>query len=420
MKKWMKRSLIALVLLAVAVAVIIAKLQPLPVEAVKAERTDVVATATEKGKLISADMVTVYSDVPGKVKSVKAAAGDLIKKGTVLTVIDTADIKSQIAQLSGELKAVRGLEQSSQTRFDDLQTEQQVLALEQAKNNLQLAQDTYQRNQMLFDEGAVTQVELTQAKADLDSKAKAVAQAQTALAQTTYNKTESGKQKQGAALQYQGQKESIQAKINYLKTQLNKCQITAPSAGMILNKKIEPGDYVAPGTGLFTLGTPDRMVIETYFESKDLAAVKKGDKATISFKTAGADEKVTGTIHKIARIAEEKESALGVLEDKVRVEIMPGQKPTGIELIPGITADVELVTQQARNVPALPPDAVFSSGGYDFGWVISGDTAKTTAVTTGIEGDDLVEIKSGLTGGEKVILDPHQTGLKEGIKVTVK
>ena len=417
MKKWLKLSLWGLGLLIVIGMLVYSKFQPVVVQTVQATTWDVVVTVEEKGKVVNQNNIDISSDIQGKVISIGAEVGDTVNTKTVLLKVDTRDLKAQIAQLKGELKAIQGTQTATAGDPNQNQIKQQQNILEQANVALSLSREALKRAKQLFAEGAISNTEIEQCQADYDTKEQAFAEAQTSLTEARVELATLTRQKGGSNLQYQGQKESITAKIKYLEEQVLKANIKAPMAGIILAKNIKLGDYVNAGSLLFVLADNNNYHIETYIRSKDIANVKKDALVEVIFKAGDKDLKVLGKISKIAPVAEEQISALGISEDKIRIDIQLQTTPNGINIIPGMNADVIVTTQKATNVVNVIKDAVFNDAGNSFLWVVKDNKATLTEVEKGIEGDTLLEIKHGLQAGELVILTPHLAELKEGLKV---
>lgn len=396
-KKWLWAAIAVVVVLAIVGS---SMLKSLDVETEAAKNTDVRATVWEKGKVKSRDAVDIYSEVQGKVKEVLVDTGDKVAKGTLLAVLDVSELDSQIARLEGDLKAVEGL---SGAGAGSSQLRERRLAVEQANIAQGLAESAYKRVKELFENGAATKVELDQARADVETKRKAVAQAQASLAALTQ--------------QNSGQKESLWAQLNYLKSQKGKASIKADRDGLVFTSRVKEGDVVSPGTHLFTIGKTGQVDIETYVNNKDIAYVKQGDKVTVIFKVPGEDVKVPGAITNIAPAAEEIISSLGIAEDKIKVKVNLSETPKSINLTPGMGVDVVITTQEAKGVLAVPKETVFTDNGKEFVWSVRDGRASIIEVVTGLEGDELVEIKKGLKQNEPVLVNPHLPELKEGIKV---
>ena len=396
-KKWLWAGIGAVVVVAMAGS---SMLKSLEVEMQAAKNTDVQATVWEKGKVKSRDAVDIYCEVQGKVKQVLVDTGDKVGKGTLLAVLDVSETESQIARLEGELKAIDGL---SGPGAGNSRVREQRLAVEQAKIALGLAEEAYKRVKELFENGAATRVEVDQARGDVETKKKSVAQAQASLAALTQ--------------QNSGQKESLWAQLNYLKSQKEKASVKADRDGLVFTSKVKEGDVVSPGTHLFTVGKTGQIEIEAYVNNKDIAYVRKGDKVTVVFKVPGEDVKAQGAITNIAPAAEEIISSLGIAEDKIKLKVDLPEKPKGISLTPGMAVDVVIITQEAKGVLAVPKESVFTDKDKEFVWAARDGRAGMIEVVTGLEGDELVEVKKGLKQGDLVLTNPHLPELKEGIKV---
>jgi HlyD family secretion protein len=411
MKSIKKPLLISALVVIILIAVVFKMLTALEVVTEKVRKSVVAETVMEKGKVISQQSGDIFSEVQGKISALYVDEGDLVKKGTVLALIEVTDIDSQISQLEGDLKALKGSERVSQAQTGSSYITQQQLAWERAVSDYELAKTTYQRNKDLYAEGAVTLSELEVSKTDMDGKKKAVDQANVALSSAK-------KQNQGSSMQFQGQKQSMEARLKYLKSLKGKANIVATKDDMIYKKDIKVGDFVSPGTKLFTLGNTGKVKIEAYLISKDIAYLKVGDETKVIFKLPGEDVEEKGVITKIAPSAEEKVSALGVLEDRVKITIELQAQPKKINITPGTSVDVTMTTQKtAVAVIAVPKDAVFTDNEKDFVWLDQDGTATLVNIVTGIEGDELIEVKKGLSDGMFVLLNPHQEGLKEGLKI---
>lgn len=405
--KWFWVGLGGLLVLALVIS---SAFKSVEAETYEVKKSKVISTVWEKGKVQSRDSKNIFSEVQGKVKEVRADSGDPVKKDDILAVVDVSDLEAQISRLEGELKAVEGLEQVAQSQADSSQIKSQQLAVEQARLERDLAVEAYERAKQLFEIGGVTKVELDQAKSDMESRQKAVTQAESALSALN-------KQNRGSKMQYQGQKESLLAQLDQLRTQKEKATITAGIDGVVFVKKIKEGDIVSPGVLLFTVGNKGEIDIETFVNNKDIANIKEGDRVTVVFKVPGTDIESPAMINKIAPAAEEVVSSLGIIEDKIRITVDLQERPADITITPGMTVDVVLITQKTARVLAVPKQAVFTDKTGDFVWAVRGGKAELAKVSTGTEGDDLIEIKSGLKEGDRVILNPHLPELKEGIRI---
>lgn len=406
-----KQIIIAGAVLLIGALALSTYLKAVAVEAVEVKRQAVAATVTEKGKVTAPASQEIFSEGTGKIIKIFAEEGDQIKAGNILAQLDTSDIDAQISQVEGEIKALQGGVLTS-PGVGRSQVQQQQIAVEEARTALTQAQKEYNRTSNLYQEGAATQAEFDQAQNNMEIKKKALAQAEASLKVTQ-------EQNQGTSLQYQGQKESLEAKRRSLQNQKQKNTIVSSSSGTVLNKEIKQGDYVTAGQKLFSVGDTKNLNIETYLITRDVYNVRKGDQVRVVLNTPGGKDIYTeGKIAKISPATVEKTSALGVVEEKVKVTVELIKVPQGINLFPGMEVDVDITTQKAEGVMAIPTEAIFSDKGENYVWLIQDGKAKTIQIETGIEGDVLTEIKEGLKEGAVIILNPHDPGLKENVRVT--
>lgn len=410
MKPWVRNSLIGAGILSLIGITALSQMKSVDVDLVQAKQQDVLSTVLEKGKLSNGNTQKILAEVQGKVLNVKVDEGMHVKSGTLLATIDVLELEAKLNQLRGELKAVTGSEASAKSQSGINQIKQQEVVVDQAKLAVESAQKDYQRTQALFQEGGATAVEVEDSENALKTARKSLEQAEAALASIR-------KQSQSNSLQYQGQKESLQAQIDYLASQVSKGKIYASGEGIVYSKKVENGDFVSPGSLLFTIGQSKLSQIETWINSTEMSNVKIGDGVTIVFKRPGEDLKNPGRIIKIAPVTEERTSALGLVEDRVKVTIELSGIPQEVNLTAGSTVDVQVVTSKADHVVAIPKEAVFTDAGQDYVWIARRGQAILTKIQAGLEGDLLIEVKTGIKAGDQIILDPHNTDLKEGVKV---
>jgi len=106
-------------------------------------------------------------------------------------------------------------------------------------------------------------------------------------------------------------------------------------------------------------------------------------------------------------------SELGVNQKRVTVEISLG---TTEPIRLGSDVDVEITVEKKKNVLRVPDLAVFEKEKKDCVYVIEGGKAVLREIKTGLEGEDFMEVLSGLAEGDTVILSPNDD-ITDGIKV---
>ena len=113
-----------------------------------------------------------------------------------------------------------------------------------------------------------------------------IEQARSALAQAKaqYDLVKAGPRREDID-QGRARLEQAQAALRLAQTQLSYATVYSPLTGVVLSKNIEPGEYVAPGTAVVTVGDLVHVWLRAYIEEADLGRVKVGQKAWVTTDT---------------------------------------------------------------------------------------------------------------------------------------
>ena len=207
----------------------------------------------------------------------------------------------------------------------------------------------------------------------------------------------------------QAQMKVAQATYELAKTKLGYARVTAPFAGYVTKRFLDPGAQLAANaSNLFTLMDLNRVKVSVDIMEKDVPLVAAGKKAVIEA-DALPGQQLTGTV---ARLAQAVDPATRTMEIEIVV-------PNPDRLLkPGMYATVTIVLGEHANALAVPSQAVLTDDKGDYVYVLADKTARRVPVTTGQDQDSLTEIVSGLTGTEQVITTGQQF-VKDGGPVTL-
>jgi HlyD family secretion protein len=101
-------------------------------------------------------------------------------------------------------------------------------------------------------------------------------------------------------------------------------------------------------------------------------------------------------------------SARGGVAYRIRLSIDGGQAADGGRAAPtprpGMSAVAHLKVRQASDALTVPAAAIFGSSGHDVVWVVRAGVAVQQQVNLGVQGEDLVQVLSGLQPGERVVV----------------
>lgn len=184
--------------------------------------------------------------------------------------------------------------------------------------------------------------------------------------------------------------------------------VRARFAGVIARRTHNPGDMVEPSASdpILRVIDPSRLQVVAAVAIADLARVRVGSMVRILI--PGADEPGVGRV--LARPAAVDPG--GVAAD-VRIAF-----PGATRLAAGTPVRTEIVAEERPAALAVPIEAVLTEEDESYVMVVVGDKAQKRKVTLGLKTPKQVEITTGLTSGDRVIVKGHQ-GLPEGATVAI-
>ncbi len=185
---------------------------------------------------------------------------------------------------------------------------------------------------------------------------------------------------------------SAKASLDIAKQALENTVITAPFSGTISAENISVGEMAAAGSSYVKLVNLDAVTIEINISENMVSSVTSGTPATISVASAGISE-ITGTVAAISPVAYN-----GMFTAKIHVANSDGM------LKGGMAADVGLATGIAENAVVIPTEAIIKSDDESYVYINNNGKPEKITVTTGIGDDEFIQITSGLTGGEDVVV----------------
>lgn len=205
----------------------------------------------------------------------------------------------------------------------------------------------------------------------------------------------------------------VNAKANLTQANINvgDTRIKAPISGFINKKYIEPGSILSamPATELFDIVNVSKLKLKVTVAESQVASLKVGTTVTVSA-SVYPDKKFSGKITFIAYKADES------LNFPVEIEITNN---TTKDLKAGMYGTAEFASnQQVQSMMIAPRNAFVGSVSSNQIFVVENGIAKLKKVTAGRVLGEQVEILSGLSNGEQVVVT-GQINLQNGSKVEV-
>jgi RND family efflux transporter MFP subunit len=345
------------------------------VSAVTADEAAWPASYEAVGTVRARVAATVSAKVMGYVREVQVDAGDRVHAGQSLITIDSRDLDAGLRRSQAGLNEAK----SAMSEVDS--------AISAAGAQLELAQATFRRMTDLHDKNSITEQEFDEASARLR-----MAEANVEMAQSKKSQlTEKIQQAQEAV-----------ASAEIMKSY---AEITAPFEGTVTNKMVEPGNLTAPGAPLLTIEQAGSYRLEARVEESRLPSIRTGDEVEVELDALS--ETLTARVSEIVPAVDASSRAF-----LVRINL-----PNRPNLRSGLFGRARFATGEQSAV-VVPEDAVVSRGQVRLVYAIEGGHARGRLVTLGQTRDGMVEVLSGLAGGERIV-SPASLAMTDGSPVEV-
>ena len=193
--------------------------------------------------------------------------------------------------------------------------------------------------------------------------------------------------------------ESAQVNLAQLEAKRADYTVTAPVDGTVLERPFKTGDYAAAATSLATLAQPDSLCVSVEIDELYINQVGVGQQARITF-ADGQTHEARDYDGVVSRMDDTGVSSGGVTDYSVEISLTRAE-----ELKAGMNVTVEILVAQSEDCMSVPSEAV--TGGVVR--VLRDDAREPVEVPveTGLSGDGVTEIRSGLSPEDWVIVDAY-------------
>jgi HlyD family secretion protein len=413
-----------------------------PLRTVAVTRGDVRQVLTVPGEATPARQQQLGFSASGRLVDLVVRVGDLLNQGQTLAKLDQEPLKLALAQAQADLdvkQAALDKLKAGPTATDlasaDAVVKDAQIALQNAQFNLTLAQnsDTVMKNvrdreyeanwyevnygdminkynagkidktrldleynnllaakERLYTARTQAAVTMNQANQQVSSAQETLRKAQAALADLKAGSTPTDiKQAENAVL-------AAQLALKKAGADLDGATLTAPFSGRALSVSAQKGDTVSANAAIITLADLTQLEVQTSVGQEDVSQVQPGQSASLTF-DARAGETFTG---KVSRVVPTRASTSGAVTYNVFVAL--DKTPPG--LLPGMTADADIIVAERKGVLVLPRRSLRARANATIQVsVIQGGQTVSRNVRIGLVGDLNVEILSGLQEGDQVV-----------------
>jgi len=361
--------------------------EAIPVRMEEVSLGRVAASVLSSGTVNYRENIKLRTEVTGRIHKLNIEEGDSVKAGDILAIISPEQFEADVAR------------QEALAASRNIAIERQKVFLAQQQRKLVRQQELHKTGNLNTDVFESTQRDVALAKLDLDARKQDLRQTMASLSQS--------------------------------KDRLAKTAIESPIDGIVTALNVKVGETVVAGTtniigsSIMDVSDPSAVLAEVKVEESDILAVQLGQEAEITMASV-PDGHFKGTVISIGTTARKDETNRNSFLVKLLVE-----KSTDQFSRLAISCRAEIFTNVVEKAVKVPVEAILQSEAENDG---EGDDAETVSdyvfvnvdgiakkkiVTTGIQTDTSVEILSGLSEGETIIVGPFRKlkNLKDGQSV---
>jgi HlyD family secretion protein len=423
------------------------------VEAAKARTSDIREIIDERGKTRLPRVYNITMPLTGRIEEITLDEGTPVKKDQVVAQIVPEDLKlamdaatASVEQLDASIKenddaSVENVALKQSYKFVESMDQSVKAAQERVragKAKVEYAQKNHDRIYKLFRDGRLAKTEedyeaakLALVQADVDYqqdqlvlRAMEAMQAATNLMPVTLIEYIGRKKLSHEVLARQ--KEAARVRWQENKRDQERGRMTSPVDGIVLDRLMTDERLVTAGTALLKIGDLHELEVEVDVLSQEVVRVKIGQAAEI-FGPAIGERPLHGKVKNIYPAGFTKVSSLGVEQQRVKVIVAFDKEDQRLlaerrakkewDLGVDYRVRVRIITDEHSGALVIPRSALFRSA--DGKWqvfAIRDGRARLQPIEVGLMNDEQVEVQSGVSRDELLVLAP-ETNLADGAKV---
>ena len=334
------------------------------------------------GYVVARTKAAVSAKIPGRLAVLNVSEGSSVQKGDIIARLDNADYAAAVGQADAQLASAKATLIEAQSDRDQLQREfVRVRDIHSQNPNLVSNQEVENADSKARQGDA--RVEAQRARVDAAAAALRVAQAN-----------------------------------------LENTYIRAPFSGTVLRKEAEVGEVVAPSVGggltrgaVVTMADLATLEVEVDVNEAYIARISNGQQARITL-DAYPDTAFRGLVRQVVPTADRQRATVqvkvSIVDRDPRILTEMGAKVEFLQAPRVASAGTQQPVERPRII--VPAEAVRSENGRDVVWIVRDGRLQSRDVDAGPVSGNFREIRSGLSGGEQLLVGGIETP-KEGQRV---
>jgi len=334
-------------------------------------RVEATVTNTKAGTVRARKRALLSPEVAGSVRAITHREGDWVEAGEPLIRLDAAAQQARLVLARESQRAAEAAKRETCIERDR--------ALRELERKRELAA------QQIVSEDLLDQLESAHAMAD------------------------------AACLRGAAEVEQARAEVVAREVELEKLVLRAPFAGVIAEVTVELGEWVTPSPPLLQAPSvidvidPRSVYVSAPMDEVDSAAIRAGQVAKVTVDSHPGVE-FSGRVARVAPYVLDVEAQNRTVE----IEVELAESQDAMRLLPGTSADVEIVLETREDVMRVPTPALLEGSRV---LVANDGVLSERPVEVGLKNWDWAEVQGGLEAGERVVLSLDRVEIRSGARV---
>jgi HlyD family secretion protein len=373
------------------------------VQVAPVEKTTIQHVIRAQAILFPRQQAAIVPKISAPVQKFLVKRGSAVREGELLAVLENRDLTAAAQDTKGAYDQAQATYETTTGASLPEEIRKAEAEAQQAQQTLDAQQKVYESRQQLFDQGALPRKELDQSRVDFTQ-----ARNQSEIAKKHLEALMAiGKQQELKAAA--GQLESAKGKYLGAQAQLSYSEIRSPINGFITDRPLYPGEMASAGTPLLTVMDISSVIAKAHIPQDDAAALKPGDKGTMT--VPGIDEPIEGKVTIVSPALD---------PNSTTVEVWFEAKNPKHELKPGTSVQVSLTAQTVSDALVVPVSSLITAADGTTTVMVAGSDGRAhqKPVKLGIRNGDDVQIVDGVAASDKVVSNGVY-GLPDNTKITI-
>jgi len=327
------------------------------------------------GYVVARTKAAVSAKIPGRLAMLNVSEGSVVQKGEVIARLDNADYTAAVGQAEAEVSSAKATLIETQSDRD------------QAQRELVRVRDVRAQNPNLVSPQEVENAESRVQQADARVSAQS------------------------------SRVDAAAAGLRVAHANLENTYIRAPFSGTVLRKEAEVGEVVAPSVGggltrgaVVTMADLATLEVEVDVNEAYIARIESNQQARITL-DAYPDTAFRGTVRQVVPTADRQRATVqvkvAIVDRDPRILTEMGAKVEFLQAARPAAAGANQPVERPRII--VPAEAVRSENGRDVVWIVRDGRLQSRDVDAGPVSGNFREIRSGLSGGEQLLVGGVET-----------